>query len=76
MPGHPMQVENTNLGCHYNTDSVSQLLISTNSFSGNGKEETLQSKLSLEKSEGFITSNINYVLSSTHYRQGSLNLVL
>lgn len=22
MPGHPMEVENTDLGCHYNTDTV------------------------------------------------------
>lgn len=44
MPGHPMQVENTNSGCHYNPDSVSHLLTSTNSFNGTGKEETLQTE--------------------------------
>lgn len=44
MPGHPIEEENPDLGCCYNTDTVFQLLTFTNSFNITGKEGTLQAE--------------------------------
>lgn len=50
MPGHPMEEENPDLGCCYNTDTVFQLLTFTNSFYIIYKEGTLQAEeVTLEK---------------------------
>lgn len=44
MAGLPVKVENTDPGCCYNTDSISELLTPTSSFDATGKERNSTSR--------------------------------